>query len=214
MAEANRIRRNRWRLGAVAALGIVAVAIYVTLDAQSNIANAACAGTGEKAASLGQYSVGQLAAFRVTTDSSSMSDVRFQTPDGESLSIADFAGKTVLLNIWATWCPPCREEMPALNQLESALGGDSFAVVPVSLDTTNTPAGPEQFYADYALDHLTLYVDPTARMIDDLRRLGITAGFPTTILIAPNGCTMGVIQGPADWAGPDAQALMDAALAQ
>lgn len=213
MAEPNRTRRNRWALGAVAAVAIVAVAIYVTLDGQSNIANAACAGTGEKAASLDPLATGQLAAFRVTTDSALMRDVAFQTGDGAPVTIADFAGKAVLLNIWATWCPPCREEMPALNQLAAEMEGEAFAVVPVSLDATNTPEGPAQFYSDFALDRLQLYIDPSARLIDDLNSLGITAGFPTTILIDGEGCTMGVIQGPADWSGPDALRLVRAAVA-
>jgi thiol-disulfide isomerase/thioredoxin len=215
LAEQKRARLNRWGWGAVGAVGIVAVAIYVTLDGQSNIANAACASSGEKAAGLDQYAVGQLAAFRVTTDSALMRDVRFQSADGEPLSIADFAGKTVLLNIWATWCPPCREEMPALDQLATTMADQPFAVVPVSLDTTNTPEGPRQFYADYGINSLDLYVDPTARMTDDVNGvLGITIGFPTTVLIDGNGCTLGVIQGPADWSGPDAQVLMAAAIGE
>ena len=201
-------------MGAVAAVAIVAVAIYVTLDAQSNTANAACAVAGERAAALDPYAAGQLAGLRITTDSVSMRDVTFQTVDGAPLTIADFAGRTVLLNIWATWCLPCREEMPALNQLAADMDGEAFSVVPVSLDQTNTPEGPVQFYDEFGLDRLDLYVDPSARLIDDLRVLGITAGFPTTILIDGEGCTMGVIQGPADWAGPDAHALLSAALAE
>ncbi len=184
----------------------------MTLDAQSNIANAACAGTGERAAALDPLATGQLAAFRVTTDSASMRDVAFQTADGTPVTIADFAGKTVLLNAWATWCGPCREEMPALNQLAAELGGDEFAIVPVSLDTSNTPAGPEQFFSDYALDRLNLYIDPSARLIDDLRGLGVVGGLPTTVLIDGEGCTMGIIQGPADWSGPDARRLVTAAI--
>jgi thiol-disulfide isomerase/thioredoxin len=184
----------------------------VSLDAQSNTADAACAAATERSAGLDEHAIGQVAAFRVVANSASLTDIAFQTPGGEPRTLADFTGKVVLLNLWATWCAPCREEMPALDALEATLGGDAFQVLPVSIDTVNTPAGPQEFFADFAIGELELYVDPSARMLADLRRIGIRGGLPTTILIDENGCTLGIVEGPADWAGLDAMALIGAAI--
>lgn len=212
MADQTAFRRNWLRWGALVAVAIGAVAIYLSLDAQSNTADAACAGATARAAALDEHAAGQLAAFRVATNSASMTDISFQTPEGEAMTLGDFTGRVVLLNLWATWCVPCREEMPALDALQETLGGDAFQVLPVSLDTTNSPDGPRDFYDEYGISALGLYVDPSARMLSDLRGIGIRGGLPTTILVDENGCTLGVIEGPADWAGPDALALLHAAL--
>ena len=214
MAERAVIGRNWLRWAAVAAVAVVAVAIYVSLDAQSNKADAACTGTAARASELDPFAAGQLAAFRVAVNSTSVAELAFQTPDGEAMTIGDFNGRLVLLNLWATWCGPCREEMPALDALEETLGGDAFEVVAVSLDTTNTPEGPRDFYSEYEIDALGLYVDPTARMLSDLRGIGVRGGLPTTILVDEDGCTLGIIEGPADWAGPDALALLRNALGE
>jgi thiol-disulfide isomerase/thioredoxin len=212
MAEQPAFGRNWLRWGALGAVAIAAVAIYVSLDAQSNTADAACAAATERSAGLDEHAIGQVAAFRVVANSASLTDIAFQTPGGEPRTLADFTGKVVLLNLWATWCAPCREEMPALDALEATLGGDAFQVLPVSIDTVNTPAGPQEFFADFAIGELELYVDPSARMLADLRRIGIRGGLPTTILIDENGCTLGIVEGPADWAGLDAMALIGAAI--
>jgi len=190
------------------------VAIYLSLDAQRNTADAACAGATERAAALDAYAGGQVAAFRVVANSALMTDIGFQTPDGEPRTLADFSGRVVLLNLWATWCVPCREEMPSLDALEATMGGDAFQVLPVSIDTVDTPEGPQDFYAEYGIAELELYIDPSARMLSDLSRAGIRGGLPTTILVDENGCSLGVVEGPADWAGPDALALIRAALGE
>ncbi len=212
MAEQTALGRNRLRWGALATVAIAAVAIYVSLDAQSNTADAACDAATERSAGLDEHATGQVAAFRVVANSALMTDIGFQTPDGEPRTLADFTGRVVLLNLWATWCVPCREEMPALDALEATLGGDAFQVLPVSIDTVNTPEGPQEFYAEFGIGELELYVDPSARMLSDLRRVGIRGGLPTTILLDEDGCTLGVVEGPADWAGPDALALIGAAI--
>lgn len=214
MTDRAAMNRNLLRWGALAAVAVVAVGIYVSLDAQSNTADAACAGATARASELDPFAAGQLAAFRVASASASVTDLAFQTPEGEALTIGDFNGRLVLLNLWATWCAPCREEMPALDALEETLGGDAFEVVAVSLDTTDTPDGPRDFYTEYGIDSLRLYTDPTARMLSDLRGLGVRGGLPTTILVDEAGCTLGIIEGPADWAGPDALALLRTALGE
>ena len=212
MSEQNKIRRNWLRGGALAAAAVVAVAIYLSIDAQSNTADAACSDSRVQSEVLDQHAVGQMAAFRVVDDAASMAAVAFQTPDGEPRTIADFGDRIVLLNLWATWCGPCREEMPALEYLNENLGGDDFFVLPVSLDTTNTPEGPRDFYDEIGLTGLELYVDPSAGLLGELRNLGITPGLPTSILLNEEGCIMGVLQGPANWGGPDAIGLIGAAI--
>ena len=212
MAEQTAIGRNWLRWGGLAVGAVGAVAIYLSLDGQSNTADAACTGATERAADLDAHAVGQLAAFRVATNSALMTDIGFETPDGEARTLGDFTDRVVLLNLWATWCAPCREEMPALNELEATLGGDAFQVLAVSLDTVATPEGPREFYDDFGIGALGLYVDPTGRMLGDLRGLRIRGGLPTTIMLDENGCTLGISEGPADWAGPDALALVRAAI--
>ena len=214
MAEQSSNRRNLVRLAALAVVAIGALAIYVSLDAERNTADAACRDASTRAASLDQFAIGQLAGFRPASDSTSLAELSFQTPNGDELSIASFVGRVVLLNLWATWCAPCREEMPALNQLEAFLGGESFKILAVSVDTNNTPQGPQDFFADFEIDELDLYVDPSTWILADLRGIGARGGLPTTILLDEIGCILGIIEGPADWAGPDAVALIGAALAE
>ena len=213
MAEQTQIRRNGLRWAALAAVAVVAVAIYLSIDAQSNTADAACNATPARAEALDAFAVGQMAAMRVVDEATSMAAVAFETPEGEARTLADFSGRIILLNLWATWCAPCREEMPALEYLNANLGGDAFQVLPISLDTTNTPEGPQAFYEEIGLTGLELYVDPSARLLSELRALGITPGLPTTVLLDEEGCMMGILQGPANWGTPDALALIGAAIA-
>jgi len=212
MAEQVQNRRMTTRLVAAGVMAVAAVAIYVTIDGQRNTADAACTATAERAAVIDDHAVGQLAGFRNVGESQLLSDIEFLNADGETVSIGDFSGQLVLLNFWATWCGPCREEMPALNQLEAELGGEGFKVVAVSLDTNDTPEGPRDFFDEHALTELDLYLDPTAGITSRMRSMGLLGGLPTTMLIDEGGCSLGVIEGPAEWAGPDAIGLIEAAL--
>lgn len=124
-------------------------------------------------------------------------EIKFEDGNGEALTLADLRGKTVLLNIWATWCVPCREEMPTLDALEAALGGPAFEVVPLSVDR----AGPEvvrKFYAEIGIEHLGLYIDASMRASFDLQ----APGLPTTLLIDSEGRELGRLVGPAEWDTP------------
>ena len=126
----------------------------------------------------------------------------FQDSNGRKLKLGDFAGRIVLLNVWATWCPPCREEMPALDALQARLGGKDFAVVPVSIDGAGIDVA-RQFYDEIGIRNLGLYWG------EDLRvklAFGVF-GLPTTLLINRNGQELGRVSGPARWDG-------DAAIAQ
>lgn len=121
----------------------------------------------------------------------------FQDGAGDVLTLDDFRGRVVVLNLWATWCPPCREEMPTLDALQRELGGDDFEVVALSIDR----AGPEvvrSFYKEIGIEHLKLYIDSSMRVMGTL---GI-AGVPTTLVIGPQGRELGRLTGAADWASP------------
>jgi thiol-disulfide isomerase/thioredoxin len=130
-------------------------------------------------------------------------EITFEDGNGEALTLADLRGKTVLLNIWATWCVPCREEMPTLDALEAALGGPAFEVVPLSVDR----AGPEvvrKFYAEIGIEHLALYIDASMRASFDLQ----APGLPTTLLIDSEGRELGRLVGPAEWDTPEMIAFL------
>ena len=130
-------------------------------------------------------------------------EITFEDGNGEALTLADLRGKTVLLNIWATWCVPCREEMPTLDALEADLGGPGFEVVPLSVDR----AGPEvvrKFYAEIGIEHLGLYIDASMRASFDLQ----APGLPTTLLIDSEGRELGRLVGPAEWDTPEMIAFL------
>lgn len=125
-------------------------------------------------------------------------ELRFQDGSGQNLTLAEFEGKTVLLNIWATWCIPCRREMPTLDRLQSALGGPDFEVVALSIDRTGIDA-VRQFYREIAIKHLAMYIDTNGKAATEL---GIV-GLPTTLLIDGKGRELGRLVGPAEWDAPE-----------
>lgn len=188
-----------------------AAAFYWTGGLSGNAASADCAPARQVAGRMAPLARGEVAAFRVTERPAPVPALAFKAPDGRDLTLADFRGKVVLLNLWATWCVPCRREMPALDQLQKALGGDHFQVVAVNIDTRN-PDRPKQFLSEAKIDGLAYYTDATARIFQDLKAAGKAFGMPTSLLIDPNGCELGVLAGPAEWASPDGLALVKAAI--
>jgi thiol-disulfide isomerase/thioredoxin len=132
----------------------------------------------------------------------------FNGPDGKPMTLLDFKGKVVLLNLWATWCAPCRKEMPYLNQLQKELGSDQFEVVAVSVDR-GSAAKSKKFLADVGATALGFYHDPTAQAGFALMAIGM----PTTLLFDRDGREIGRLVGPAEWHSKDAKDLIRAALA-
>jgi thiol-disulfide isomerase/thioredoxin len=131
-------------------------------------------------------------------------DVRFEDAGGEGLWLSDFQGRVVLLNLWATWCAPCRREMPTLDRLQARLGGPEFEVVALSLDRKGAPA-VEAFFRDLGVRHLAIYVDRTARAASMLEATGL----PTTLLIDRETMEIGRLAGPAEWDSPEMIALIE-----
>ena len=123
---------------------------------------------------------------------------------GRALTLGDFRGRIVLLNICATWCPPCREEMPTLDRLQARLGGEDFAVVALSVDAGGLPA-VRQFYQQAGLRNLALYLGDQTRTT-----LAVGAyGIPTTLLIDRQGRELGRKVGPAQWDSAGNVALVE-----
>ncbi len=181
-------------------------------DAPSSAGSASKPPAGEaKSAGAGPLSTlntGAMTAFVIRPEPTVVPDLAFDKPDGSPITSADLKGKVVLLNIWATWCVPCREEMPQLNALQSELGGDGFEVVALNIDKGG-PEKAEQFLEETGATDLQNYYDPSGKIFAKLRAVGM----PTTLLIDPEGREMGRLVGPADWASPEAKALIEAAIA-
>jgi thiol-disulfide isomerase/thioredoxin len=151
-----------------------------------------------------------VAALAVAKQSKPVTPLAFSGPDGQPLTLDAFKGRVVLLNLWATWCAPCRQEMPALDRLEVKLGGKDFQVVAVNIDTTR-PERPKAFLNDVGVKALAYYSDAKADVFYRLKQAGKVVGLPTTILIDRNGCEIGTLAGPALWDSPDGVALIEAA---
>jgi thiol-disulfide isomerase/thioredoxin len=156
---------------------------------------------------------GEVAAVKVAKSGLRVPGLAFQDAAGKPLSLENWRGRTVLLNLWATWCVPCRKEMPALDALQQRLGGPGFEVVAVNIDTRD-PDKPKAWLAEVGVAKLGYYADPSARTFQDLKAVGRAFGMPTTLLIGPEGCEIGTIAGPAEWASDDAIKLIEAALAR
>lgn len=156
---------------------------------------------GAAAASFGSANFAFAAGARFVMNDvpKPMPELQFTDHDGKALTLKDFGGKTVLLNIWATWCAPCRKEMPTLDRLQAALGGPNFVVLPVSIDRKGFDA-VDVFYVDAGIQHLAAYVAPAANHALDA--LGIW-GLPASLLIDPQGSELGRLEGPAEWDTPD-----------
>jgi thiol-disulfide isomerase/thioredoxin len=154
---------------------------------------------------------GEVAAVSVLTRPRRVPDVRFDDEEGRSRSLADWRGQLVLLNLWATWCVPCRKEMPALDALEAKLGGRDFHVVAVNIDTRD-PAKPQAFLRETGITHLAYFTDRSAKIFQDLKLAGWAFGMPATLIVDPRGCTLAFLAGPAEWSSEDAVKLVEAAL--
>lgn len=170
-----------------------------------------CRPAAALASRLAPLAHGEVAAVNIATKPLRLPDLAFNDASGKPRTLADWRGRTVLLNLWATWCVPCRKEMPALNALEKRLGGPGFEVVTINIDTRNLDK-PKDWLKEVGVTNLAYYADPSAKVFQDLKAIGRAFGMPTTLLVDPNGCELGTIAGPAEWASDDAVKLVEAAL--
>lgn len=212
-------RRVVWnaKVAGAAALVVAAVlaaAVYVTLGGQGNgVVAAECRAAVPQAAALDPLIGGEVAGFSVAEKPEELSGLAFTGTDGAQKTLADFKGKIALVNLWATWCVPCRQEMPALDRLQAALGGNDFSVVPISIDIGD-PGRPGAFLESIGVKNLPLYRDPTTKIFEELKARGLAIGLPVTLLLDRNGCSLGHVNGPAKWDSDDGQKLIQAAIGQ
>ncbi|WP_315812427.1 thiol:disulfide interchange protein TlpA [Bradyrhizobium sp. SZCCHNR2028] len=193
----------------VAAAGIAAVAFGGLLKGRPS-GDQACQAAVATAKRIAPLIKGEVAALTAATVPLRLPDLAFEDAAGASKKLSDFRGKTVLLNLWATWCVPCRKEMPALDSLQARLGGDDFQVVAVNIDTRD-PEKPKAFLNDAKLTRLAYFSDPKAKVFQDLKAVGRALGMPTSVLVDSNGCEIATIAGPAEWDSADAVKLIQAA---
>jgi thiol-disulfide isomerase/thioredoxin len=154
---------------------------------------------------------GEVAALTMATTPLRVPDLAFLDANGQPKKLSDWRGRTVLVNLWATWCVPCRKEMPALEELQTKLGGPNFEVVAVNIDTRD-PDKPKKFLKDANLTRLGFFSDEKAKVFQDLKSVGRALGMPTSVLIDGQGCEIATIAGPAEWGSDDAVKLIQAAI--
>ncbi len=198
---------------AIIALGSAALALVATLVIGNFMPAQArqCEAQAVRAQVVDSAAVGNLAALNGTGTGRGYSDLAFTDMDGNKKTIGDFAGKKLLVNFWASWCVPCRAEMPALESLANTYNSQSFMVLPINLDVGDSGlAKAKAFLADEKLT-LPLYPAPF-QAFDRLKQEAVTVGLPTTLLLDEKGCELAVLQGPAEWDSPDGKAVIDALL--
>ena len=198
--------------GAALAAALAFAVLYGTKGPGGNQAQA-CAGTEKVLAAMKPFAKGEVAAVQVPKASQMIPDLAFTGPDGQATSIAALRGKTLLVNLWATWCVPCRKEMPALDRLQQQMGGADFAVVAINIDQRNLDR-PKRFLDEIGVKALAYYADPAAKSFQDLQKIGRALGMPTTLIVDAKGCELAHLAGPAEWDSPDALALIKAAMAK
>jgi thiol-disulfide isomerase/thioredoxin len=154
---------------------------------------------------------GEVAALTMASQPLKLPDLTFEDADGKPKKLSDWQGKTVLVNLWATWCVPCRKEMPALERLQAKLRGPNFEVVAINIDTRD-PGKPRAFLKDANLTALAFFNDEKAKVFQDLKSIGRALGMPTSVLVDAKGCEIATIAGPAEWDSDDAVKLIRAAV--
>ncbi|MGE3150364.1 MAG: TlpA family protein disulfide reductase [Pseudorhodoplanes sp.] len=205
-------RRSLLALAVLIGAAIGFAGIYGIGGFEGN-ADPACRPSLEAARRIAPLVRGEVAAIAVATKPLNVASLAYRDENGQGRSLADRHGRFTLLNLWATWCPPCRQEMPALEALQDKLGNGRFQVVAVNIDTRD-PDKPKAFLRDIGVRKLAHYTDPSAKIFQDLKAAGRAFGMPTTMLVGPDGCEIGTLAGPAEWASDDALALIRAAIGE
>jgi thiol-disulfide isomerase/thioredoxin len=206
------MRRIPYVIGAVligAAIGFAGVSGFGGFKRNAT-GDSACASAVELSHKLAPLAHGEVAALTMATAPLRLPDLTFEDADGKPRKLSEWRGHTVLVNLWATWCVPCRKEMPALDRLQTKLGGKDFEVVAINIDTRD-PEKPKNFLKEAQLTRLNYFSDGKAKVFQDLKSIGRALGMPTSVLVDGQGCEIGTIAGPAEWDSEDAVKLITAA---
>lgn len=206
-----RIRKGWLIAPAIGAAALAGLAVFYGIGGGAGKVEAACRPAVAAAQRLKPLMRGEVAGLIPAAEALKVPDLAFQDSAGARKSLADFRGKWLLVNLWATWCAPCRAEMPSLDRLEGELGGERFAVVAIDIDTRNVERA-RTFLNEIGAGRLGFYADSTGNVLQALRGVGRVVGLPATLLVDPAGCEVAHAPGPADWASADARALIEAAL--
>jgi len=206
---------NRFRLFVTLGLAIVAVAIAGWFIIGNGAAAAKeCPVQDEQAEAIAEAATGELAALAGTGQGRGYATMAFKDASGADKTIGDFKGQALLVNFWASWCVPCREEMPALDSLATKFNSPDFMVLPINLDIGDGGLEKAQAFLDEnKFSNLPLYADNTFAAFDRLKREAVAIGLPATLVLDENGCELAVLQGPAHWDTPDGEKVIEALLA-
>jgi thiol-disulfide isomerase/thioredoxin len=146
--------------------------------------------------------------FIVHNTAKPLPEILFEDEEGHASKLADYHGKIVLINVWATWCVPCRKEMPTLDRLQAELGGPDFQVVALSIDRGGVDV-VRKFYENTGIQRLKILLDHAGAAFDKLAVIGL----PTTVLIDRDGREIGRLVGPTDWDTPEMTAFLKSVVA-
>lgn len=210
--KAPRLKPRRVLIAALLSAG-VALALTLYIGNAGAPQASECPVQQDAASTIDAAALGELAAMNGTGQGRGFADMAFADESGAPLTIASFKGKKLLVNFWASWCVPCREEMPALDALAARHNGDDFLVLPINLDVgENGLEKARKFLAEGNWAHLPLYADTTFAAFERLKTQAVTVGLPATLLLDENGCELAVLQGPAHWDTPDGDKVIAALL--
>ncbi len=205
-------RRIPLAIGAVVTGAVIASAVIFGMSGlKRDTGDPACRAAVDVARKIAPLAHGEVAALTMANVPLRLPDLAFEDAEGKPRKLSDWRGRTVLVNLWATWCVPCRKEMPALDGLEAKLGGPNFEVVAINIDTRDLEK-PKSFLKEANLTRLAYFSDKNAKVFQDLKAIGRALGMPTSVLVDPKGCEIATIAGPAEWASDDAVKLVTAAI--
>lgn len=203
--------RNSWQLPVVIGVAGLGVAIAAWFYLGNAAEASSCPVQSMPAQVIDAAAKGELAALNGTGEGRGYADLAFKDASGAQVTIADFAGKALLVNFWASWCVPCREEMPALDAIATQYNSDRFMVLPINLDIGAGGLEKAQSFLDEGqFQNLPLYADNSFAAFERLKREAVAVGLPATLLLDPEGCELAVLQGPAEWHSDDGRAVVEA----
>ncbi|MEM1199787.1 MAG: TlpA disulfide reductase family protein [Pseudomonadota bacterium] len=204
----NQATRNRLLVPVLIGAVIAALAASMFMGGEKETPQTASAPAATSSNAVTKaLATGQMKNFVVKANLPAIPDIPFKDGKDQPMKMSDWKGRVVMLNLWATWCAPCRHEMPSINRLQQEFGGDQFEVVALSVDRKGLSASAK-FLEEVGASSLGLYVDQTS---DALQKLGVI-GLPATLLIDREGREIGRLLGPAEWDSVEAKALIKAAL--